>query len=171
MPAAVTAQPVLEYTFKPSLKIVAAHVDKLGLDIRSFKEPLKRCVKQVVIPSIRANFDAGGRPGWAPYADSTVEFHEMLGEDLGEMLIKTGALRQGMSYQNLWTITKEEAYIADLPPNIWYGKVHQGGYGGKSGAGAIPARPFVLLQDSDEKAIGDVFDRWLLERIEAAWPG
>lgn len=166
----VHAFPVVEYDFKPSLKIVAAHIDKLGLDIRSFKVPLKRCVKQVIIPSIAKNFASGGRPAWPGYAGSTIEFHEMLNEDLGDMLIKTGALRRGMTYQNLWTITKDEAYIADLPSNIWYGKVHQGGYGGRSGQGVIPARPFVLLQVEDAKAIVDIFDKWLGERIEAAWP-
>lgn len=168
--ANVTAEPVLTLTFTPSLRIVAARIDKLGLDIRSFRVPLKRCVKDVIIPSIQQNFEVGGRPTWAPYADVTTEIHQEMGEDLGDMLVKSGKLKQTMSYQNLWTITKDEASLDDLPPNVWYGKIHQAGYGGKGGKGSIPARPFVMLQEDDEQKIVDVFDKWLVERIEAAWP-
>jgi phage gpG-like protein len=165
-PAAVTAQPVLTLDFKPSLRIVATRIDKLGLDIRSFKVPLKRCVKDVIIPSIRKNFDAGGRPSWAPYSEVTVAMHEDLKEAMSSgMLVKSGKLRATMGFQNIWTITKDEAYLADIPANVWYGKLHQ------SGGLNLPARPFVMLQPGDAEDIVNVFDKWLDERIDAAWPG
>jgi len=166
----VTAKPVLTLDFKPSLRITAGHYEAVGVSIRSFREPLKRAIQKVIIPSIRANFDSGGRPAWEPYADSTREFHESLGIAMSQsLLVKSGALRRTMGYFNIWTVDKEKAELNDLPQNVWYGKVHQAGYGGRSGKGLIPARPFVMLQPGDEDKIVEVFEKWLDERIEKYW--
>jgi phage virion morphogenesis protein len=166
----VTAQPVLYLDFKPSLKVTAGHYEAVGVEIRSFREPLKRSVQQVIIPSIRKNFDSGGRPGWAPYADITIEFHQELGEAMSQgMLNKTGKLKQTMGYFNIWSVDREKAELRDLPANIWYGKIHQAGYGGRGGKYVIPARPFVMLQPDDEQKIVEVFDKWLEERINKVW--
>lgn len=157
---------LFEIDFKPNLSVVQAHYRELGIQIKSFKEPLRRAVKQVIIPSIRTNFDVGGRPAWAPYADSTLDFHDMLNEAMSQsMLVKSGALRQTMGYLNIWTFTKEEAFIDGLPSNVWYGKLHQQGFN------KIPARPFIMLQSKDEQDIERIFEKWLEERIEKAWPG
>jgi valyl-tRNA synthetase len=104
-------------------------------------------------------------------------------------LDRTGALREGMKDIGLWTISRQTAFIADLPQSIWYGKVHQAGYGGHDvqdeyeypgghrsdpvlvgtrnygAAGSIPPRPFVMLQPSDELLIEEVFDIWIEEQI------
>jgi phage gpG-like protein len=166
----VTAQPVFDLDFKPSLRVTAGHYEALGVDIRSFREPLKRSVQKVIIPSIRKNFDSGGRPSWAPYAESTLEFHKMLGEAVSDaMMVKTGKLKQTMGYFNIWSVDKEKAELRDLPQRVWYGKVHQSGYGGRAGKGIIPARPFVMLQPDDEEKIVKVFDEWLEERILKVW--
>lgn len=152
---------LFEIDWRPNLPVVAKQYRELGIQVKSFKEPLKRAVKQVVIPSIRTNFDVGGRPSWPPYADSTKEFHEMLGEPLSSsMLVKSGTLRATMGLQSIWTITRDTASIEDLPSAVWYGKLHQGG--NKN----LPARPFVLLQPKDEEDIREVFDKWLAERIQ-----
>lgn len=167
-----TAQPILVLEFKPSLEVIKKDLDALGTDIRSFKEPLTRCIKQVMIPSIRMNFDSGGRPRWAPYAASTLEFHENLGLSMPDsLLVKSGALRRTATQLNLWTITKDQAKVNDLPQNVWYGKVHQtGGRGGKGpSAGVIPARPFIMFQDSDGDKIAEIFAKWLDERIAKRW--
>jgi phage gpG-like protein len=183
------------------LGITAGRIEKLGIDIRSFKEPLKRAIKNVVIPSIRKNFDSGGRPAWEPWSESTVEIMQKTGVKSSGLLIRSGALRRTMGYQKLWTITPTFAVLADLPQNIWYGKVHQGGYEGRSmksliakhggnrasafeemignissgntprGAPGIPARPFVMLQPEDEDAITQIFIDWLGERVNRSWPG
>jgi phage gpG-like protein len=170
--------------FESTAGIFATKLDKLGMDIRSFREPLKRSVQQVAIPSIRVNFIKSGRPRWAELAPSTVA------QKGGYMkpLIRTGALMRTMGYLNIWTLTKDRAFIADLPSSIWYGKVQQNGGGGGSrrspgvlnpltgkrgpdiieSGGGIPARPFVMLQDSDIPKIHKVFDDWLAERIARA---
>jgi phage gpG-like protein len=167
----------LEVIFSPSLAIVAGRIDKLGLDIRSFKEPLTKAVKDVVIPSIQKNFEAGGRPKWQKLAPMTVE---RKGGDT-TILRSSGALQRGMKSLNIWTIGKNYAVLQDLPDNIWYGKVHQAGLGNTSKAlkivgqkqtvkisdGGIPARPFVVLQKADERDITSIFRHWLDGRIRA----
>jgi len=124
----------VEMSFTPSLAIMAARIDKLGLDIRSFREPLKRSIQKVMIPSFRANFAQGGRPdAWEPLSDSTIEIRERLGFGGGDtVLVRTGALAKTMGQLNIWTITKTTAIIKDLPSRVWYGAIQQAGYEGGS---------------------------------------
>lgn len=180
----------LTMTFEPSIGIMARRVDKLGMDIRSFREPLKRAIKEVVIPSIAQNFHKHGRPRWAPLTTETVE---QKGHAIP--LVRSGALKKTMGLLNIWHIDTEKALLANLPESVWYGVVHQMGTGGhnvgrfqdneaiiaydplddrfyNAGAeGAIPARPFVMLQEEDEQAIDEIFLDWLDERaLHAGWP-
>jgi phage gpG-like protein len=177
----------IDLKFEPSVGILARKVDKLGMDIRSFREPLTRSVREVMVPSIRMNFDVGGRPAWEPLHEFTVKKKK----GNAAPLIRTGALRRVASQINIWTISSESAMITDLPQSVWYGKVHQAGHGAtgmvtkrifnpmtkrytefeeegtEAGSGAIPARPFVVLQEQDVIAIERVFADWLGERIAA----
>jgi phage gpG-like protein len=100
-----------------------------------------------------------------------------------------------MGQINIWTIGQDAAILKDIPARVWYGKIHQAGYGGSGsarsaggrsladivaralsgesgGAGThpIPARPFVVLHREDEENIIKVFEKWLGERIDRAWP-
>jgi phage gpG-like protein len=179
----------VDMTFEPSLGIMARRVNKLGLDIRSFREPLQRAVREVVIPSIEMNFRKHGRPRWEPLSEDTILNRLGNGFDLN-ILTRTGALRKGATQMKIWTIDREKAFIANLPKNIWYGVVHQAGSAGakktltgsgRQGFGSmtktlsiteshgdIPARPFVLLQKSEEELLDEVFLDWLDERALAA---
>lgn len=179
MPRGLASASGVSLSFHPSLAIVAGRIDKLGLNIHSFKEPLQKSIKDVMIPSIRKNFDAGGRPTWSPLAPSTLAAKSGSG-----ILIETGALRKTMGYQNIWTITRDYAIIKDLPESVWYGKVHQAGMGSKTvavkntGTGRIvanvakgdgtPARPFVMFQKADERAIHSIFNHWLDKKVVMA---
>jgi phage gpG-like protein len=117
---------IVSFEFKPTLGILARDVDKFGIDIRSFREPLRRAVKEVMIPSIRKNFTQQGRPGWEPLAEDTQLLRERLGQT-GPILRRSGALMRNMGYTTMWTINEEYAIIKDLPQRVWYGKVHQEG--------------------------------------------
>jgi phage virion morphogenesis protein len=152
--------------FEPSMGIMARRVDKLGLDIRSFREPLTRAVQKVMIPSFQKNFEEHGRPPWIPLTDDTVKRKAKKGQPPDE-LIATGKLKRTMGYVNVWTIDSEKAYIQDLPDGIWYGKVHQMGLERESEGFdiGIPARPFVMAQREDINDIEEVFGDWLEERI------
>jgi phage gpG-like protein len=117
---------IVSFSFKPTLGILARDVEKFGIDIRSFREPLRRAVKQVMIPSIAKNFSQQGRPGWEPLAEDTVLLRERIGKT-GPILNRTGTLKKNMTYTTMWDITQDYAIIKDLPQRVWYGKVHQEG--------------------------------------------
>lgn len=116
--------------FSPTVVIAAGRVDKLGADIRSFHEPLLRSVREVMVPSIRENFNTGGRPGWEPLSEATLEVRSNYKNPNTDPLVWTGTLRRVASQINIWTITKYSAMVVDLPEKVWYGKIHQAGYGG-----------------------------------------
>lgn len=188
----------LGYEFKPSLAFNAKAFDKLDLDIRSFREPLKRSIQQVISPSIGRNFIVGGRPGWSPLSDATlpVKANAASRFPVSDPLLRSGLLMKTMQQLNIWTITTTEASIQSLPNKIFYGGIHQAGTGteqtaaqasggtaegfqrmmegvlsGGVGTGRghnIPARPFAMIQTSDLDGIQDVFTTWLNERITAA---
>lgn len=120
---------ITAFEFKPSLGILARDIDKLGIDIRSFKEPLMRAIKTVMIPSFRQNFEAEGRPSWEPMAEATEMLREREGTS-GPLLTRSGKLKRVAQQQNIWTVTTVSASIQDLPARVWYGKVHQDGIGG-----------------------------------------
>ena len=54
----------------PSPFVVAAQFDALGVSVRSFREPLKRSIQQVLSPSFQKNFDVGGRPPWKALSEA-----------------------------------------------------------------------------------------------------
>jgi phage gpG-like protein len=116
----------LGWQVTPSIGMVARDIDRLGLDIRSFKEPLTRSVKRVIIPSIRKNFQEGGRPPWEPLSEATINIRG----DAWPILIRSGKLRRGATQFNIWDIDREKAAIRSLPPGVWYGALHQEGFGG-----------------------------------------
>lgn len=125
-------------TFGPTLGITAGRIDKLGVDIRSYRVPLLQAIRSVMVPSIRRNFTTGGRPKWDALSPDTAKIRSKLGYD-GEspILVRTGTLARVASQINIWDITTTSAVIRDLPDKAWYGKVHQAGYEGHSMAALI----------------------------------
>ena len=184
----------LDMTFEPSLGVMARRVDKMGLDIRSFREPLHRVLKEIVIPSIKLNFHKHGRTpsGQGNAWERLSEWTEQK-KGHGRPLLLTGALQKTMERQNIWHLDGEKLLLANLPQEVWYGVVHQQGAGdpdaaadmwfdpvaqvyvnvGDSDGGPsnIPARPFVQLTDEEIEMIDEVFLDWLDERaMRAGWP-
>lgn len=171
---------IVDFEFTPSIGMIARDMDRLGLDIRSFREPLQRAVRQVIIPSIRKNFEAEGRPEkWDDLSDYAVQ---QRGGTEHPILQRTGKLMKGAQQLNNWQFNEIGAVFSQLPESVKYGGVHQVGYG-SAGSGAlnksaediiagakkaakifIPARPFVMYQEEDEFDIMDVFADWFEER-------
>jgi phage gpG-like protein len=117
------------FKFKPSIGILARDINKFGIDIRSYRQPLIRAIKQVMIPSFRQNFQEEGRPPWEPMSEATEMIREIEGST-GPLLDRSGKLKRVAQQQNIWTVTRESASIQDLPQRVWYGKLHQDGSGG-----------------------------------------
>lgn len=150
-----------EISFLPPLELIAADFHALGLDIRSFREPLKRSVQQVVAPSIFENFVSEGRPQWEPLADSTVESKERAGYGNENILSRTGKLAKAATQLNAWTITSDDATMTQLS-GVDYGEFHQ------DGTQFMPAREFAIIQDPDDvDGIERIFEEWLTERFIA----
>lgn len=117
----------LGWFITPSIGLLAKDIDRMGLRIKSMKEPLTRAVKQVIIPSIRRNFDEQGRPDkWEPLAEYTVQVRGTT----GPILTRTGRLKRGATQFNIWSISDTSAALKKLPDSVWYGAIHQAGTGG-----------------------------------------
>jgi phage gpG-like protein len=128
----------MQFEFKPTIGISAREIDRLGLDIRSFREPLKRAVQQVMSPSFKENFERGGRPeAWEPLSDATLAIRDIAGIGGDQPLVRTGLLRKTISQLNIWTITETTATIRALPDKIKYGTIHQGGFAGSGSGGKM----------------------------------
>lgn len=177
------------WDFQPSVGIIAARVDKLGLDIRSFREPLKRSIQQVLAPSFQKNFTSGGRPDkWPGLAEYTLKRHEKEGGS-GKPLMKSKKLYKTMGQLNIWDLKSQSASLQSLPAKVRYGGIHQAGFGSNKLSGfdpqaimdslmdngpasasrSIPQRQFVMIQDEDYDGIEKVFSDWLDERIARNW--
>lgn len=157
-------------SFLPSVVLVNSYFDAIADKVSEFEDPLRKAVREVVIPSIQTNFRVAGRPAWAPLSEATEEIRNRLGGGSG-ILVKTGALEGTMGREDLWQFSSDEAVLAGLPSDVWYGIIHQSGYEGGGGANPIPARPFAVLQAEDEEKIDEIFVEWLGEVIDDGWPG
>lgn len=138
--------------------ILAADLDQLGYNIRSFKDPLTRSVRQVILPSIRENFESGGRPEWQQLAASTIATRLRDGYGIWPPLTKTEALKKKAVVFANWVITRDSATMKE--PKIKYAKYHQ------RGTSKMPQRAFAMIQPEDEEDVERIFEVWLEERIQ-----
>jgi phage gpG-like protein len=150
--AAVT----FDVDMEPPAIVLASEFSRLALNIQSFKDPLEKAVKEVAAPSIKQNFEEGGRPPWEDFGDETLAHSDYDGHPL---LIKTGELMADASSTQIWQIDKESAQVRPIEEWSDYGAFHQ------FGTINMPARPFLELQGEDEDAIEKVFLEWLGTRF------
>lgn len=145
----------------PSAAILETDFKTLGLTVRSFREPLNRIVREVAIPSIRENFEQGGRPGWRPLAQTTREIRSRQGYTPDDPLWRSAVLVNAATQVSDWTVTSEAAFISNLPERAWYGVLHDQGLGG------MPQRQFFMWQDEDIERADQIFEEWLKGRLAA----
>jgi len=152
--------PGLSIDMHPSAFIMVASLAALGDSVSDFREPLTESVKQVMMPSIRMNFQAQGRPGWAPLAPSTMNRRMAEGSGVtGRILSKsTRLLRRATSFK-IWEVTQSEASVTGLGDDVWYGMIHQ------NGNANTPQREFLVMQPQDEEGIVRVFDQWVDKQL------
>jgi phage gpG-like protein len=90
--------------FQAATYVYAADIDKLGAQFKSWKEPLMKSLMDVVMPSIKMNFAAQGRPAWPPLAKSTVVSRMRKGFARGPILVRTGLLRKVATSRQVWKV-------------------------------------------------------------------
>lgn len=139
-------------TFEIKDEAVRAHLQGL---VNRFENPtqLMRIFGQVVVKSVRKNFDEGGRPSQWPESER-VTFQG------GKTLIlqgMKGGLMQSINYQ----ASRDEVRIGT--PKI-YGAVHQFGYGPNN----IPARPYLMVQDEDWDTMIKKAELWFVKNQQEA---
>jgi len=158
----------LEIDFEPEPVILAASFETFGLDIRSFREPLLRSVRQVLAPSLKKNFDVGGRPAWIPLSDITIAEKSRKGaSDPSAPLIRSGKLRRKAGQINFWHIdgvAGEASISPERLGDVIYGAYHQFGTAESADQPGFPAREWALIQTEDANDIEEIFFEWIEER-------
>lgn len=116
----------MKFDVRPSVGMVAKDIRRLGMDIRSFREPLKRAIRLVLIPSIKQNFKEEGRPKWSQLTDQTAKLR---GGNYHPILHVSGTLEKRATQERTWSIGLTSATIRRLPADAYYGVFHQAGVG------------------------------------------
>lgn len=135
--------------------ITAEAIDRVDRAFRDFTEPLTRSLREVILPSIRENFDSEGRPPWERLAESTVERRQ----SAHPILYQSGTLRDVATDPQTWKVTQDTVSPEGIDSKLEYAKYIQGG------TRLMPARPFLVLQDEDGEKIQEIFGRWVDEQI------
>jgi phage gpG-like protein len=131
---------------------VAATVD-------DFRPAFDEIAKKVIAPSVRANFDQGGRPAWAKLAPSTIERKSALGLPFPhKVLVATGAMQEAATDPGTYKITKDELRAGPFGIDYWL--YHQ------AGTTSMPQRVIMMLQAQDRSQItrilGNYFRQFLV---------
>lgn len=115
--------------FLRNVIIDAGQIEKFEMNIKSFKDPLKTSLYEVVIPSIDRNFAAQGRPPWKRLSQRTILNRLYEGFPRGPILDKTGRLKRESLRKNIWKISATELNLMAnyYTQKIPYAKFHQFG--------------------------------------------
>ena len=152
----------LSSTISPSPRIIGASFGSIARGFRGYRRPLEESVRRVAIPAIIENFEVGGRPPWTPHAASTIERRSRQGTLGGapqDILIETGQGFGDVIRLARWTITRDEAFISNLPDRSAYMRFHQTGADLARG-GFMPARPWAQMSTQEVDEVQDIFQEW-----------
>jgi phage gpG-like protein len=162
MPASIISSPSvrggvgIEIDMIPNLAIIVDAFVSMADGVGLFTDPLKKAISDVMVPSIGANFDAGGRPAWEPLSSNTQHSR------IGGILVATGALASRAGQLDQWDITTDTAELG-IGEDIWYGIVHQEGID-------VPQREWAMFQPEDVDKMEQVFGDWMEEQVtKALW--
>lgn len=148
-----------DISWRPPITLMASQFDTMGTSVKSFKEPLTRSVKEVLIPSIKTNFASEGRPPWRPLSPLTI-FKK--GHD--RILHETGKLARVGTQVNAWSIDGigGEARLDGV--QLPYAYYQQGGFWNVRTKTWVGPREWALIQEEDADRIEEIFWEWIEER-------
>ncbi len=143
-----------------ALALLSRDIQRLGNDLKGqtrMRGAWARVRDEVMIPSIRQNFDMEGRPSrWEPLSPVT---HERAPSRVG-ILNVTGQLKRSATAKRRFKILKNEMTYGNWPERRWFGPVHDFGLGG------VPQRQFVMIQQpEDSTQIGEILMEWVEDMV------
>lgn len=133
---------------------VSQNIDSLKKALTDFTVPLGISIKEVIIPSIRENFRAEGRPHWQQLAARTVAIRG----SSHPILYVSGNLYDAATSEDIWHVTNTAASVKNFP--LAYGIYHT------AGTLRMPARPFLTLPPEEYPKIVAVFEAWVGQQAE-----
>jgi phage gpG-like protein len=136
---------------------VQAAIELLGRKFDDFSEPLRASLELVILPSIRENFNVGGRPKWAPLSSPYRTTRQPK-----PILIQSGRLFRATQSMTNWTVTRDTVEMTGIT-GAPYAGYHQ------SGTRKMPARPFVMYQPEDVDDITQIFEIWVDGIVDQYW--
>lgn len=153
----------------PPVQTIKAAFAVAALEFKSFRVPLQMAVRNVLAPRIYQNFDDGGIRGdyWQPLELSTIAYKITHGysRHAVEPLLRTGNLQKRAGQVNNWHVTSESAAFENIPDSASYGIFHQFGFTHYRTGVAVPARPWVAIDESDMARIETIFEIWIAARL------
>jgi phage gpG-like protein len=151
----------VEIDCMPSALLIAADFYAWANAVEDVRDPLKKAIQEVVIPSIAKNFDDEGNPPWAELTDETLAKRSWAGFAEGPILDRTGALRSAATSVEAWEFDDDVAQMT-MPGETPYGTFHQGG------TSQMPERPFAMFGDDDLETIQETFGDWMMDLASKA---
>ena len=142
------------------IKLNNKEIERYLLELAKKAENLRPVMKNIagiLAYSTEENFKSEGRPDkWQDLAASTKKQREKKGHWPGQILQVTGQLASSVN-------TYYDNECAVIGTNLEdYAVIHQlGGQAGRNKSVEIPARPYILLQQEDEKNIIDEITNYL----------
>lgn len=134
----------------PAITLISDKFKLAGVDIRSYREPLMRSVRQVLAPELREAFANQG-PGWAPLHPNTVRR-----KGHNRILFESGTLARMAGQISAWSVDRTSARLTEFPD---YGEFHI------TGTEHMPARPWNEISYEAEADIEQIFKEWCEERL------
>ncbi|MHA2047126.1 MAG: hypothetical protein ACW99G_20230 [Candidatus Thorarchaeota archaeon] len=156
------------------LALLRKDLQDLGDSFRSrgrLRKLFEEIRDEVLIPSIRKNFEVGGRPPWEPISQST----SGLGKEgfiasaasgiIGgrKPLTKSGQMKRAATAKARFIIRNNEMHYGKWPEKRWFGPVHN--LRELSERAHIPNRPFTVIQREDQIAIEEITNDWIEARV------
>ena len=171
----VLAIPSIQVLNPGAINLLERDMRALGRDLaskRKLRKPFERIRDEVMIPSIRKNFEVGGRPRWEPLSLATFQSGGFGGREAfiqsgatggRTPLDKTGQMKRAATAKARFTIRQNEMTYGKWPEKRWFGPVHN--LPDLSERAQIPNRPFTLIQQEDKVAITEIMMEWVEDQV------
>jgi phage gpG-like protein len=132
---------------------------QVAANVKNFKPALTIIAGTVIAPSVRQNFESGGRPQWAPLAATTVEKKARQGAaNPSKILVHSGAMAEAAANSKAYQITNDTLKAAPFATRYWI--YHQ------VGTGHVPQRVMMSLQAADRTKVNTIFANYMRQFIE-----